>query len=468
MRDHLKAVQDEIHKEAKGVDPGALSGADAALTDSKSELSKLEDSISKLDSELTSFDEQNADLEARVEKSQALRAKLGQLQTAKNGISLLNEELEKNEKELAEWTATSAPLVFASGAIADLEAAIEKSKATGTFPPDFQASAIQRLLDDGDCICGRDLSDAHAKKHVKDLLQQFEGAGPRGTELQKLDREVALFRERQSVNSRRFKELQKVRIAVTKDLDSLKADYDRLTSEVGDGQTVEEIEVWEELTTLLNLRKEKDVELALLHKDRENKEKEVEEAEISYKKLAGKSSAASILATEYEFLEAAILSVQNVYETILIRVRELLGAEIAKNYEEWHSKEGSTDTILLDEDFSIKKFNKSGHQEPFSMGEYRLLYYSLCLALRSVSGFTFPLIIDSPWGNMDDKSRANLAEAVTKASSNVQTAVFVLDSEYPPEIEEICRKGAPRFFNLEMFDDPNSAAKRSAFEAIGG
>jgi DNA repair exonuclease SbcCD ATPase subunit len=405
-------------------------------------------------------------LENRVKKSQALREKLTRLNTVFEAISDRDDELAKSQRDFAEWTSGTAPLNFALEAIRSLEEAIANSKAAGTYPPDFKDVALQRLLDRNQCICGRKLDDDDANTHIGQLLGLVTGAGPKGDALQDLDKEVALFHERRNGLLRRFTELQAVRKSIVGEIDELEIEKSTLQSQVGDGQTIEESEVWEQLNELLNRRKDKEVQFARLEGEFEEKKRQLSTAEGEYQRLAGKSEKAKRLWVEYKFLDVAIAAIDGVYDSIVAQVRELLWTEISKNYKDWHSKKLSSDRIVLDDDFAIYKVNKSGQREPFSQGEFRLLYYSLCIALRTVSGFTFPLIIDSPWGNMDDDSRASLAHAVTGVSKDIQTAIFVLDSEYPATLAKICSVAKPRVFSIEMFDDANSPTKRSTIKSV--
>lgn len=465
MKAHLERVQDDIRADAKRADPGGLSEADSKLETIRAKIVELDDKILQLEESLNDFDLKNSDLRSRLEKSGALREQLIERDQASDKVRDASNELFENVEKLSRWAGLAAPLAFAEKALAEMTATVAASKKAGTFPPDFQASALKRLLDGDECICGRHLDDDNARSRVQELLDEFKVAGPRGEELQRLDKELARFSERNLQCVREYRELIAIRTAISEDLEEANSNLVRLNSEVGDVDRTEDIALWEELNELQNRRRDKEVDLTLMRAERDTCKKDEENALAAYMRLASQSVAARKLASQLVFLDEAIASIDAIYRTIVERVRANLGQHLKDNYAKWHSKQNTSDEIVLTEDFNIQKLNQFGHQTSFSMGEYRLLYYSLCLALRGVSGYQFPLLIDSPWGNMGVTSRKRLAEAVSSQAGDFQTTLFVLDSEFTPEIASICLKAKPKLYQIEMSE--SDGTKASVIQEVG-
>lgn len=450
MKSHLEKVKDEIRSEARKEDPAGLSLADSAINKIRIELESLTSKHEEISSSISEFDEANKSLEDRVKKSANMRGLLYQRDSAQTTLNNLEKELEKANLELAEWAGLNSSLFFGDSALQLLTDAVEESKKAGKYPPDFQATALNRLLEIGTCICGRDLStDSEAKQHIQSLLEDFAEAGPRGTELQNLNSHLIIFKERKADSVKEYAEKIKIRASIISDIEECTEELAGLNLQVGDGATMDEVQIWDQLNSLLQSRKDKDVELSIISADIEAKTAELDRANTEYLRLLSKSDSAKKLSNELDFLNGAIEQIDQVYKNILSKVLNIVGTALKENWENWHSKE-EPEEIVLTEDFQIFKINHAGQKTTFSFGEHRLLYYSLCFAARLVSGFQFPLIIDSPWGNMDTSTRKSLAAEIVNKLDDSQTALFVLDSEFPAEVSSILAKGNPRLYQIHM------------------
>lgn len=466
MKSHLEKVKDEIRSDARKADPAGLSNADSAINRIRGEIESLTSRENEISTAIKDFDEENLMLKERVENSTKMRGLLHLRDTAQNKLNDFERELEKTNQDLAEWAGLNSSLFFGDSALVALAEAVEDSKKAGKYPPDFQAVALKRLLDSGSCICGRDLKNDHtAEKHIQTLLEDFAEAGPRGTELQILNSHLTIFKDRKADASKEYSDLLKIRAAIIKDIDEISDELAGLNVQVGDGGTMDEVQIWDQLTSLLQSRKDKEVELSLIAAEIAVKNSELDKANSEYARLVSQSESAKKLSNELEFLSDAIEQIDQVYNNILSKVLSIVGTALKENWENWHSKD-QPEEILLTEDFQIYKINAAGQRTTFSKGEYRLLYYCLCFAARLVSGFKFPLLIDSPWGNMDTSTRKSLATELVNKLDDSQTALFVLDSEFPSEISSILAAGKPRLYqiNLESAHD----YKRSTITEIKG
>jgi DNA sulfur modification protein DndD len=450
MKMHLGKVRDEIAAEMKKADPGNLATVDGEVQLRRSSVENLKAEVDAMDQELRTFDVQNANLKERVEKSGRIKAKMDELTELDADSAVLREQLKSENEKLAMWVATNAQFYFGAKALLDMRTSIKKAKDKGSFPPAFKPEPLLKLIEDGACICGQELSaGGSAIAHIENLIEEYRVAGPRGVELQKISVHLEAFFERQADSKPAYEAHIKIVKSILEDIQAKANRAAELKLEVGEDAALDEAKLFEQLLAQLEARGRAATNLALKISEYEQEKVVLAAAELEYERMLKKSDVAMNLRMQFVFIGEALEKIEVVYERILQGVLEQVGGKLNSNFQTWHSKD-NPETIKLGEDFTISKIGNFGQPTSFSKGEYRLLYYSLCFAARAVSGFKLPLIVDSPWGNMDNTTRTILSNVISEKTDERQTVILVLDSEYPPELAQIMSAGRPRHFAIKM------------------
>ncbi len=450
MKSHLQKVADDIRSEMKRSDPGNLESADGEVQLRREALSRSEEAIKELEQTLRNFDIENANLKDRVEKGGAVKKLMDELSVINSDLAVLREQQKAEEDKLALWAAINAQYYFGAQALLDMQAVIQAAKEEGSFPPAFKPESLLSLINNRKCICGQSLhGQSESLNHIEKLIDEYRIAGPRGAELQKLEVHLSNFLERQRDAEDSYRSLISVIKSYRDDIDIANGRAEEIKLQVGDEGQSNDVQIFELLLDQLNARNASATALALLRADFEEEKRLLANAEAEYERVLRKSGVAAALKNQYEFLNESIAEILKVSDRIMSGVLEQVRAELNNNFQSWHSKD-NPEEIHLDEDFVITKIGNFGQSTSFSKGEYRLLYYALCFAARTVSGFNLPLIVDSPWGNMDNTTRKDLAGVMAESTTERQTVILVLDSEYPAEIAQIMASGRPRHFAIKM------------------
>jgi DNA sulfur modification protein DndD len=450
MKMHLGKVRDEIAAEMKKADPGNLSTVDGEVQLRRSSVENLKAEVDAMDQELRAFDVQNANLKERVENSGRIKAKMDELTDLDADSAVLREQLKSENEKLALWVATNAQFYFGAKALNDMRTSIKTAKDKGSFPPAFKPEPLLKLIEDGACICGQKLSDGgSAITHIENLIEEYRIAGPRGVELQKISVHLEGFFERQADSKPAYETHIKIIRSILEEIQANANRAAELKLEVGEDAALDEAKLFEQLLAQLEARGRAATNLALKISEYEQEKVVLAGAELEYERMLKKSDVAMNLRLQFVFIGEALEKIEVVYERILQGVLDQVGGRLNSNFQTWHSKD-NPETIKLGEDFTISKVGNFGQATSFSKGEYRLLYYSLCFAARAVSGFKLPLIVDSPWGNMDNTTRTILSKVISENTDERQTVILVLDSEYPPELAQIMSAGGPRHFAIKM------------------
>ena len=101
-------------------------------------------------------------------------------------------------------------------------------------------------------------------------------------------------------------------------------------------------------------------------------------------------------------------------------------------------KKNTYDDVLIDENYNITAHHIDDYavREDLSMGEKLVLALSFMAALRKITGFKFPLVIDSPLGKVSGKPRHNIAKALPSFLNGTQVTMLVTNTEYDDEIHD--------------------------------
>jgi DNA sulfur modification protein DndD len=150
------------------------------------------------------------------------------------------------------------------------------------------------------------------------------------------------------------------------------------------------------------------------------------------KKVAG-------LEMKANFCKSAVELLTKVQREMINEVRKIVESRTQKYFLDMIWKKGTFTGVSIDEKYRIMVshidgFNATGS---LSAGETLYLALSFIAALREISGFKFPIVIDTPLGRVSGKPRILAAENLPKYLPGTQITMLVTDTEYAsPVIDE--------------------------------
>ena len=100
-------------------------------------------------------------------------------------------------KELSNWAFKVGPALMLASQLQAVQAQIDSARLKKVLPPPYKPEALQELLNQGSCICGRELeSNSVSCKHVETLLAKFAGLSEIGTLLSDLQQPIQYIKAR--------------------------------------------------------------------------------------------------------------------------------------------------------------------------------------------------------------------------------------------------------------------------------
>ena len=93
-----------------------------------------------------------------------------------------------------------------------------------------------------------------------------------------------------------------------------------------------------------------------------------------------------------------------------------------------------------------------------SAGETEVLAFSFLASLSSISGFEFPIIIDTLFGRISKKTRIKFTKMLPKILKDRQVIILVTDTEFTGELKEILKPHIAKYYKIN-YDVINKSSK---------
>ena len=369
----------------------------------------------------------------------------------------LDETLQDNETEASDRVVERGPAIYATDAIRFALQQIDVRAKKGDIPPKIRETFIRELLDKGECICGTKIRhDSVPRKRIMGLLERAK---------------ISEIYEEMVELKYALDPMLKAAGSFTKEQDRLRAEIAGLQRQKSEAQTEQrEIETRlkginvEEITNLEFTRKalEKNEDeligqIGILGANIENATRKLQELERELAKELSRSERFKIANQRLELGGDTL--------TVLARAKEKLvdetRATIEKKTEDYFLnliwKKDTYADIKIDDDYNISVINRIGSEclGTLSAGERQVLALSFLAALREVSGFDAPVVIDTPLGRISKEPRENIAELLPNFLEHTQVTLFMTDEEYTSQVRTKLAQRIGREYEL-IYDEERS------------
>lgn len=355
-------------------------------------------------------------------------------------IQGLENDITKKEYEYQEHILEKAPLILSKKTLQKTLQILSKLELEGELPPKIEDTFIQELIDKKKCICGTDLTKGHAKECLEKILKERklkEGVSTHANALR-----YSLI----SINKdlRNFNSSSTALCSGLIDLkDRLKLKKDKLLEKTAQrekfGKDNNEEEIQKKESELREFKAAIEVcieKIAGFKINLREFEKKLKDKEDEYEKLSKNITKNKEILHKREFITKS----KSILVNIKKRLVDELRLEIEKNTENYFRKIVSSKKfkeITIDENYKISVIKDSGYNtlKSLSVGETLLLGLSFMAALRKVSGFIAPVIIDTPLAPIDKDYRINMIEFLSTALEDTQIILLMKDTEYTDTIK---------------------------------
>lgn len=438
-----------------------------------SEKETLDDQIDSLDDEITNGDK---NVEAQKELVRSLHGRIAKLESVKhlqverdNLLATIDEKkasIKENAQKLKELISNRAYLLHTSDHEAYFLELIRELKERGEIPAGIKSQFVEKLIRDQQCICGRslDASGDHQCQHAhKTVSEWLNTAGLQQIEDRALDLGARIdnWGDRKDDLQERLKELSKIEKVESAEIDKCETALKRISKELENSPL-------EEVSSLEKKLKEEDHQDSLLQEklgaDKRERSKLAEllkELESKLDKLEAQDTKQKLSKSRRDVAEKVIKATEKVLKLMDQKWRGSLESQIQKTFRNISVKPY---TPKLNRDYSIDLIDSNGGGDvAFSQGESLVLSFSFIASIieeaRKLSAqknsmygpedTEYPLIMDSPFGALDDTNRSRVASSISVLADQVIT--LVSKTQWRDEVQDAMTPRIGKSYVLTYF-----------------
>jgi DNA sulfur modification protein DndD len=415
--------------------------------DWRNDKKKLEGSLFEINKELSSIDEK-----LKTHSVPLVKELQKQRKDLENQLDQLQSQVEDAKAEVCEKILDSGPLIYSVEAMKKALDQIQQISKKGDLPPKMKETFVKELLEKGQCICGNDIScDSNARQKVAGFLKEakiseiYEELTSLKYELNPLLVKATNFENEQNKLRGALSNYEAKTVETKTKIKDIHA---RLN-----GINVEEISNLELTRSKLDQNRSNIiVDIKLLEEKIKSVLASIDNLEHELSKELDKS-------TKFQKQNEKLKVAGEVYD-LFDSVKKKLIDDIRKTIQQktqdyflrliW--KKGEFSKIGIDEDYNVSVINKFGSEclGSLSAGERQVLALSFLAALREVSGFDAPIMIDTPLGRISKEPKENIAELLPEFLKGSQVTMFMTDEEYTPRVREKLSSRVGKEYELDF------------------
>jgi DNA sulfur modification protein DndD len=450
VRGKLRAELRERTSEEKQAKIDQQTEVDEAIEEFNKRRETNQKNLAAVDSEIATV---NAKLELNREAHQ-LQVQRAQLEKQRDGLI---DRLGTLSKRLGQIIAEDSYALFAEGLVARGKEIIGKLRSEGKIPARVLNSFLQELLDSHRCICGRHLDDGSSERKIVERLMTYAGDAQFNSAVGALDNAIGRVEESIGRTRESLLEVNRDRLTVQDNLKVIREELENIHQTLG-GRDDEEISTLEQKRETLLLKQREllaeqgknELRHEELVKTRDQLKKEIEEIEES-------EADAQKAQRRLKAVEDAAALLQRILDIETQELRPELNKEIKNHFAKiidrpyWPELSGDFRLRIL-HDVVVDETKNETTDVALSTGQRQvtsLVFIASLVALarrrseipsivRGLSGSRYPMVMDSPFGQLGVLFREGVARWIPSLAP--QVVILVSHTQFNGPVEDELKK----------------------------
>lgn len=445
---HLKKAREKVHNSKKETRGNSDHERNQSLIDERHlRIEEMEIKLKKANMDIQAAESRIGEIDSELGKVNVPLLK--EWASKRTNLEKSNIQLNDNHKTLQKGITSSlvktAPIAICKSALESMLKRIELTETNNELPPKIKNVYIRELLEKKTCICGRNLDpefdeDSHeacnllseilkqndlsdlsqvlieGRYHIIDLLEKI----PQVLIEQRVSSLNYLKTIENSINSNtaEIEEInEKAKGIDEKGIKALNEERFRLREGLKKQEQV--------LGRMNGAVRKVEAEISTLSRENDNIAKKIKGYEQT--KITA------------DFMDRAIKLLHSIHKDILGEVRNTVEERTFDSFKNMHWDQKNYIDFSIGVDYKMKLKDENDNEKilDISSGTKQVLLLSYIAALSEVSGFKFPIFIDTPLANTDNEQRMNIAEKLPNYLTDNQVILLVKDQEYTPSFREM-------------------------------
>jgi len=169
----------------------------------------------------------------------------------------------------------------------------------------------------------------------------------------------------------------------------------------------------------------------------------------------------NLLIKQSEFLGESIDWFSEIKSEVLEKVRGDTEARLERYYNDLIWKNEDYEVILTGE-YEVRLYGPDGRKNlgSLSAGERQVLALSFMAALSKISGFSAPVVIDTPLGRISSEPKQLIAQNVPDYLDDTQVTFLMTDVEYDEDVRAYISNEVANEYHLDYQDGVTEVTTR--------
>lgn len=454
--DHIDTVRTELERTSTEYEGEAkrkrikYEEAEDKLNDLESREEEYERDIRNANDRLDEIDEKLAG-----SSDPEVQRKLERRENLNDRLDEKRDDLVEKRAEVAENFAEAGALIYNEDALRFTLKQLEELENQGQLPPKIQDWFLDQLLERGQCICGTELEDDEEKREHLEELREEVAAVTEGNIEGKIEIPHLLSQADNSLNAL----LQGVGdiTGIEDDIDGIERQLRDISKELEGKEIPEDVDVAQleqqrsEIEERIRQMRE---EVGQLRGEIEQQEQKVQDQREAWQEELEKEEKYEVLAKKIGFIDDSEEEMEVIRAEILKEVRNETEEYLDQYFNDLIWKDEKYDVELTDE-YQVKVYGPSGEKKlgSLSAGERQVLALSFMSALSKISGFSAPLVIDTPLGRISSRPKRRIAQNLPDYLQDTQITFLMTDEEYSQEVQAMLKPSIAHEYRLGYEND---------------
>lgn len=375
-------------------------------------------------------------------------------------------EIEKNFVERKSLLDRNRAVLLARPIVQKCEHLVEENRKKGILPYKVRAPFIDDLITNGICICGRHVDDL-SRKALEDAKKK---AG--NDDLDSAYTSVAFFIKG---FDNLYKLYQENALTITTRNESLivkkeanKSAISEISASIKGSEDSKIAELEARRAELDDERVEHKANLKLLALEIPNIQQELNVQKRAWDKLQEKQQKHNLTQNRLESTERVYQALDLLNQFFTDKVRDDLSTKVGETFNRIIRKNM---TAYIDNEFRLRveknSANGSFDAVEQSTGEKQVTSLSFISSIISLAkekhsnggaffkGGLYPLVMDSPFGALDDDYRLKVAENISELAD--QVIIFVSNSQWNGNVKKACEHKVGSYYRLVHYSNSRAA-----------
>lgn len=463
---HLKDVQKVFSKELEDCGSQGVQELLKKQRELEAPLRAREGEKHNIDKNIESLIRQKSEIEEKLRQNQVTR----ELQNEKDNLVKRKTELQglisSKENEIRDLCSRRGFLAFSKPLIDKISDEIEKRRVKGEIPSGIKQQFVQDLLDLGQCICDRCL-DEGTESYVS-VRKWLDKSGNRDIE-DSFSQTCAYIKLLEELRIELFVSLRLKRSELEElllKIESIHEQIDQIDAKI-DGKDCEEIHSLHNRCVQIDPEiRDQQFRLADVCSQINQIKIQIADIDSDIEKIKLIESKAATSKSRRNACKDARDIIEEIYTEVAKTVRNDCQVKISEIYSRFLKKPYRA---ILQENYELKIVKSVGEEErsvALSQGERQVTSLSFIGALVDIArrnfeekkkfyfGGIYPIVMDSPFGQLDPEHRKNIAEGIPALAP--QVVLMVAKQQWTDEIQAALSPRVGKEYSLRNFNPKNN------------